>query len=344
MLRFQGGRPTRNYLGRREQFRLLGLFGTLALVLLLMRVVGRATSWAWMFGADAVSLSDAPPPEKVDSRQPARIASAEGADVVRIAPMQKPRAADARETLPGLRRDLFAEVADDTVLRGGAEHDAFYRTLEVLRGTDELDAATPRPVEVSFLQLFRQPEAYRGEWVRLRGVVRRALPVQTTPNDYGVTNLYQVWMQPEGRPDDLLAVDVLQLPPGFPEGEKVNANATVDGVFFKRWAYPAGDGIRSAPLILARTVVWTPATPATVAKQAMDPVNLVLSFLAVFGVAGAVIWIVRTGRRDRQHAAMTKADMERLASLDRGNDVSRMLAELRARETDDRDAPSDSDS
>jgi hypothetical protein len=87
-----------------------------------------------------------------------------------------------------------------------------------------------------------------------------------------------------------------------------------------------------------------PAAPATVAKPTLDPVNLVLSILAVIGVLGAVFWIVRGGRRDRRRDAQELADAERIAELDQGNDVARMLAKLRARETDDRAEPSDSDS
>lgn len=334
MLRFGGKRPTRDYLGRREQFRLLTLFGLLALVVVLMRLAGRPESWNWF---DTIAPRREAPraardDEPIDTRRSA-ISTTDASDVMRIGPTIAPGTGDATESLPGLRRDTFSSVIDDTVLRGGEEHEAFFRTLAVLSGLDERAATTPRPTEVGFVQLFRQPEAYRGEWVRVRGVVRRALPIATPKNEHGVAELRQLWLQPEGRPDDLLAVDVLQLPPGYPQGAEVEAPVTIDGVFFKRWAYHAEDGIRTAPLLLARTVTWTPEPAPSLASDepgSYRAVDIALGVGLVVGLVAVAGWLAR-GKRNIRRESGEPMDLAQLAGQDQGSDVSRMLAELSAR-------------
>lgn len=337
MLHFEGRRPARNYLGRREQWRLMSLFGMLALVLVLMRIAGREQAWQWMFNGEPtdVNVDAVVPSDRIDSRRPVRSTTADVPDAVRIQPAPIASVDGTKEVLPGLRKDLFANVVDDTVLRGGEEHTAFFRTLSVLSLTDEQDAALPVPIEVGFVQLYRQPASYRGEWVRVRGVVRRAMSIAMPRNEEGIENLHQLWLQPEGRPDDLLAVDVLHLPAGFPTGEAVKAPVTVDGVFFKRWAYPAQDAIRTVPLVLARTVVWTPLvseSPVEVIEYRRG--EQVLAAIAVLCIGGVVLFLIRSGRdRSRRDSQSVAPDFGQLAALDQGSDVARMLAEVRERES-----------
>ncbi len=343
MLQFNGRRPTRNYLARREQWRLLTLFGMLGLVLVLMRMAGREQSWVWLFGEEAASTSAQAPAEPVDSV----LASGPATDVPDAVRMPRLNSSDAvtpKHLLPGLPRELYASVVDDTVLRGGDEHEAFFQTLAVLGKTDELDASLPKPLDVSFVQLHRQPESYRGEWVRVRGIARGAFPVAIPKNTHGIETLQQLWLQPEGRPDDLLAVNVLQLPPGFPTGKALQAEVTIDGVFFKRWAYQSQDNvIRTAPLLLARTVVWTPPAPTGISTPTeFSRLDMALAASAVALVFGVVVFIVRSGRRDVSPANATAPDFQQMAEQDAGNDVARMLTKLRERELADETSPKSS--
>jgi len=335
MLHFQGRRNARNYLAQREQWRLLSLFGMLALVLVLMRFAGREQSWAWLFPAQPADEAPTSSPEPVDSVLPEK--SAEVPDAVHMPPAGTSVQVAPKRLLPGLPQTLYAQVVDDTVLRGGDEHEAFFQTLAVLAKTDEQDASLPQPLEVSFVQLHRQPKPYRGEWVRVRGVARGAFPVDIPNNEHGVAELHQIWLQPEGRPDDLLAVNVLQLPPGFPTGESIEARVAVDGVFFKRWAYRAHDAIRTTPLVLARTVVWTPAAAtAQPSAPALSPLQLAVGVSAVVFVGLVAFVFLRGGRRrSASDFASLAPNYQKLAQLDAGGDVSRMLAELRARELAD---------
>src|SRR5690606_8674716 len=110
----------------------------------------------------------------------------------------------------------------------------------------------------------------------------------------------------------------------------------IDGVFFKRWAYQAQDRkIHTTPLLLARTVVWTPPAPAGIAAPtAFSRLDLALAASAVALIAGVVGYIVRGGRRVVA-SAKTAPDFQHLAEQDAGNDVARMLKNLRERELAD---------
>jgi hypothetical protein len=112
---------------------------------------------------------------------------------------------------------------------------------------------------------------------------------------------------------------------------------TIDGVFFKRLAYPAQDKkIRTAPLLLARTVVWTPPAPTGIPTPAeFSPLDMALAGTAVALVIGVVVLIVRGGGRPVAPTTATTPDFHLLAEQDAGNDVARMLTNLRERELAD---------
>jgi hypothetical protein len=192
--------------------------------------------------------------------------------------------------------DGEAEVADDRALAAvrdntpfqQQERDAWYGLFRTLRDHDDR-WLSEHATRVTFVQLDRQPHAYRGELVSLRGIVRmvaqRAEPVASS----GIAHYYQVWLQPHDQPDSLVVAYCLELPPEFPTGNKLEEPAVLNGYFFKRWAYQAQDGIRTVPLLLARSIEWRrhkPATPpaAIRLKPALATIALVLvtALLAVW--------------------------------------------------------------
>jgi hypothetical protein len=60
---------------------------------------------------------------------------------------------------------------------------------------------------------------------------------------------------------------------------------TFTGYLFKRWAYGARDGIRTAPLILAKRPTWQPTPPLISSERpslgVMAAVVLVIALLAI---------------------------------------------------------------
>jgi hypothetical protein len=287
---------TPNYLGRREQWRLLFLVLSLGLVMLLIGQAGRAERWQWLWAAGG------------------NVARDDGAVMPRAA--KAPARPGGPELLfPGVRAELLRDVRDDTPFRSD-EADAFYHLLGILADTpaEAIDQASTGHVTRS--QLFAQPREYRGDLVSIRGVLRRGSRLQAAANDYGIGEFFQLWIQPADEADPMVAW-CLEPPRGLAGRMRPNETADFDepielsGFFYKRWAYLAGDGIRTAPLILARNVHWEPPPAARPAEPAAD-MGISSAVLLAFGLSLAVVLLIvaRTPRRARCAFGKPAADLE----------------------------------
>lgn len=154
------------------------------------------------------------------------------------------------------------EIRDDMVWRPAEQH-AWFRLFETLIELNEQQLQEQSLGEASFVQLFRQPNEYRGKIVTTRGRVELAYKVSAPKNDIGIEAYYVFWLRPLDSSDSPIVAYALELPPDFPavgEGHTaLREDLTFTGYFVKRWAYGAKDGIRTAPLLLAKVPVWHPA-------------------------------------------------------------------------------------
>jgi hypothetical protein len=290
-MRFQPRQSTPNYLGRREQRRLLTIVILLGLVFFLMQQARKPANWHWFVALNNPGAGgQAEPGQAIDTRlQPLAEAPQEPGTIQ--LPAQKP-ARPAAEYFAGVKPELLEAVRDDTVFRG-AEHEAFFHLLETLHRTDQrtLDAASRGPT--AFVQLYQQPDEYRGKLVTIRGAARGVFQYAAARNDYGIEKYYQVWIQPNDNPSLPLVIYVLDLPAGFPIADHMHEEVELTGFFFKRWAYRAQDAIRSAPLLLAKTVNWKPPPVANT-----EPVRLAVLggiVLCASLIAGIVVWMALHG-------------------------------------------------
>lgn len=230
-----------------------------------------------------------------------------------------------QQTLAELQEVLDAaalsEVRDDSVFRS-AELQAWFRLLEQLdrRSLDQLEQdAVGR---VGFLQLFKQSSQYRGQLVTVRGSAQLGYRVRAPKNAYGIDEYYVFWLRPAGGPNSPIAVYALEAPPGFPQLKDkdldrgttpLNEEVAFTGYFFKRWAYRAHDGLRIAPLILAKTPRWT--APAPVHRyDPTDPLTLAMCLLGAMAVAAVVaLGAYWQGQRRSSKERGYRASAERLA-------------------------------
>lgn len=157
------------------------------------------------------------------------------------------------------------EIRDDSFWRPG-EQDAWFRWFEILQQTDPSRLRHESTGQVGFLQLFKQSAEYRGKVVTIRGTARLAYRVRAPRNIHGITGYVVYWVKPVGGPNSPIVVYALETPEGFPEVKDkdrdratttLNEDVAFTGFFFKRWAYPGQNGLQTAPLILARSPVWT---------------------------------------------------------------------------------------
>ncbi len=257
----------------------------LAVVLVLMQQARQPGMWRWLFAPGGQAASD----QQIDTRLSEQVPppSRQG-PVVRIARAGEPAAEpeEKKEFFPGVRPELLAKVRDNTIWRG-AEHDAFFHLLQLLRQTPEKQLWAKAQRNVSFVQLFRQPEVYRGRLVYLRGRVRRAVWENAPPNKYGIERFALLVLQTDDHPMDPTLVYVLELPPGFSPGLEIDEPVELVGFFYKRKAYLAQDTLRTAPLVLAKTFRWRPPRAAAPAEE--FPWQTLLGFAAAAAVVALAV-------------------------------------------------------
>jgi hypothetical protein len=180
--------------------------------------------------------------------------------------------APQQATLMELQRLLddlaLADIRDNTVIRS-VEGDAWFRFFEQLQATSPSSLKAAAIGRIGFLQLFKQPQVYRGKLVTVRGDVRLGYRVAAQANHGGIEGYYVYWLKPAGGPNRPMVIYALETPPGFPAladkelGQpptELDEPAEFTGYFFKNWAYPAQDNTRLAPLLLARAPEWQPVT------------------------------------------------------------------------------------
>lgn len=213
--------------------------------------------------------------------------------------------------------DAFAlkKVADDTVMRP-ADHQLLFRYL-----AEPLPVSKEAQSSITFLELVKQPEAFRGKPITIRGRVKEVSRQAASKNRNGITDIYIYFLMLEGGPTSPIRVMSALPPEGFPkilepDGEtrqKMQEDIVFQGYFLKRFAYQAKDGDRVTPLILTHQPTWLPTK--TLREQREDepfindvmfsvPVVVVLSFAIV-----AVVYFLAFHKRKQAEANAPSAEL-----------------------------------
>jgi len=229
-----------------------------------------------------------------------------------------PRAVAGEGRFAGVRADLLDDVRDDYPFRFD-ERDAWFGLLAVLRDTDPAVLRRASLGRVTYVQIFEQPDVYRGRLVSVRGIVRRAHRVPAPKNDLGFDHYYQTWITPQDSPSNVLVVYCLNLPEGFPTGVELEESVELVGFFFKRWVYQAQDKLRTAPVVLAGSLVWQPKPQAVERQVDDDPLSVVMLFviagLFAVSVTAYVYCRNRGGKRRESGDSLDAAVIELPAAV-----------------------------
>jgi hypothetical protein len=294
MLDFRRNSQHRNDLARQGQRRVMALVLMLGITVILIGQVRDPTFWR------RLDRMFTPPQERadgnsIDNRLETAAADSSFPDRFVIARDREPvaAAADGDQFFPGVESADLSAVRDDAPSTRN-EQACLLRLLDILQQTDSKSLGKASLGPVSYAQLFRQPDQYRGRLVSISGIVRRVERLDVFPNKYGIKQYYQTWLWPSDNPAAPIVVLCLNLPPGFPTEPTIAEQAEVTGFFFKRWAYQAQDSFRTAPTLLARGLRWQkqPAISpvATAATVEAWPVSLVVGVSAL--VAMLIAWYV----------------------------------------------------
>jgi hypothetical protein len=261
----------------------------LGAVLLLMRQVQQPATVEFLgqvFGSSAAEgdSSDSPPPgESTDS-----LKTPTDSGVIR-----KPASGGA-----------WSAVKDNATFVP-AEQEAWFLLWDEVARTPVKELNRQAAGPVTYAQLVNQPKVYRGLPVRVRGRVLRESVKPAPENSLGIGEYHQLVLAPLGGGDWPVMVYVRELPEDFPRGDGLKVDLSVVGLFFKNWSYPYEGGMGLAPVIVADTIDWKPASaPAAPAASPLSTKGIWMAGAAALMAAIGFTSLVM--RRTRRPAAEVK--------------------------------------
>lgn len=267
-----------------------------------------------------------PPGEPQVDTLIARVAEpADEEGVVVLASDEPPVEADAAP-LSASPRSL-AKVRDATFFRQ-ADEDAWFESFLTLRGYD--GRSLPPPRDVGFTEIFGQPGSFRGRAVRMRGTLHRLERRRAPPNDYGIDAYWQGVLEPAGGPASPVLIHFLEVPEGMPAGLEIREPVVVSGCFLKNLAYQATDGVRLAPLLLARGPERQPVVAGDSGRSVWDLSLGVIGVVTMLGIVAAIavgFALVGRGRRRAAAAAGLDATLAEVEPVSIAESLRRMAAD-----------------
>jgi hypothetical protein len=184
-------------------------------------------------------------------------------------------------------------LTDKDSLRA-AEMPAYWRLVDWERQQtfEQLDKRGRR--DLVFTHLWEHPERYRGQLVRLKLNIRRAIAtdadVQGKARDLKRT--YEAWGWTDESHNPYVVV-LTSLPDNFPLGYSIDENVVFDGYFLKLMRFEAGDGKQHAAPLLIGQLSWRPRTMPPM------PFNPAWAGYFVLGGLAVVMLVVRMTFRMR---------------------------------------------
>jgi hypothetical protein len=234
---------------------------------------------------------------------------------------REPTSLDGGETVNPL---LLKSITDNSIGIRFEEKDAYFRILELARQTplaeQEVFArdlrefrrlenpryAKRKPDQFpAFVDLFQNPDVYRGRPVSLHGVMRRLTKFDPGPNARGIQDAYEGWVYTDDSQSNPAVVIFLSKPDGLKVGGDLNEEVRLTGYFFKMYGYEAHDVARKAPLLLAGAVEWKPAKPPYTPMKLGPEVYLLITLVIL--VLGFVMW---QGNRREMTSAIHPAEAD----------------------------------
>ncbi len=154
----------------------------------------------------------------------------------------------------------------------------------------------------TFADLHRNPEAYHGRLVTLRGHLRRLISSPAGENAHGLQQLHEAWLYVDGAQQNPVVVVSTELPPNIPTGSEILVDfVSATGYFFKRYGYEDRSGqSRFSPLILAQRLEWV-ARPSRVKWVSHGTMFGLTVGTAV--VVGVWLWIASRSRRSARRGS-----------------------------------------
>ncbi|MBT6157480.1 MAG: hypothetical protein HOL01_12125 [Planctomycetaceae bacterium] len=326
-MRFHSRRPSTSHFAKRAQTRILRLIGLLVLVMIAVKMAGRASFWGWMFPDPNNGVISQPvmPPETVDKNKykvklDAGPKLAQGEFIAAadpVAPDVEKAAEEASADSLEFDPELLATVEDNTMSIRPVEADAYYAVLAKARDLPAETLEKHADADISFAVLMNQSPQFRGKPITIRGEIRRLLPFTAGKNKHEIKDLWEAWLFTEDSGLDPYRIVCTEIPPGIPraEGLKKAVPVRVTGFFFKIEGYEGRGGLHTAPLLLARTLRWLPPPPVRQNDNGLGPWIVGLVCLTAVGLA-FTFWRISASDRSSQTRNFHRYNEPRPEALD----------------------------
>lgn len=185
-----------------------------------------------------------------------------------------------------------------------SERECFYQLLSVMKKADfaALMEQTNQKEPYSVVPLFNEPLSMRGKLIALEGTARRAVAVVVQEPDveqrFGIKQFYEVAIYTADSQQNPLLFNLLELPPGFPQGESINAHVRIPGTFLTGFYYrrdPTSHEqlknvkppLQKAPLLIGKSLYHYPEKRVT---QSPNSWLFALAITAAVAVLVVVFW------------------------------------------------------
>lgn len=266
---------SRRLTGRRDGRRLVTMICMLLLLGMMISHTSKPETWQWLVEDAAIAqefreIKVSPEPKAApDAKKP-----------VTETLIPNPTDQDPEEWTAA--QDQFRDILDKQPINV-EDMPSYWRLFRWSRAQSQ-DELLKRSVKNPFYtQIWETPAKNRGKPYTLKLYVKRVLSHEPEENSAGVKKVYELWGVTEESRGNLFVVVTDQLPPGFPEGDKVEEIALFTGYFLKILGYQAFDAQRGAPLLVGKIK----ANPARQGGAKKPPVAQDMMWLTV--VAGMLI-------------------------------------------------------
>ncbi|MCA9054354.1 MAG: hypothetical protein KDA75_10985, partial [Planctomycetaceae bacterium] len=211
-------------------------------------------------------------------------------------------------------------VTDRTDLVGDADIDSYYGLLDYVRQVEPIAlrkaadefreqrwktskfADWPLEEFPLYYDLTQQPAAYRGRPIVLTGHVQLH-HVDHPENDYQIDPVHVAYLYTEDSQHHPARIVFTENPDQIPVGEQATSGVTAVGYFLKLYRYEDRDGkCRFMPLIVTRSLRWTPPRPAQ-----FSLISQLLMAATLLGIIAIVVW----GLRRARHSDAVAREQER---------------------------------
>ena len=297
------------------------LVGTLVIVLMSIFKSAHPKNWAWLNPPPQKQQRPLAPKEeqRIKLLQETLIQQAVGQPVPAAKPQKLAGQKNVQRVEPvqdlRIPKAVFAKINESALFIRHAEGDAYWTVFAKLRDLPQADLEQAALSDVTYTQLFSDPNFYRGRLITLDGELLQLNRLPHHDNAAQIEVVYEGWLRNADSGKNPYVFHCLDKPAGLVEGNKLSEKVTITGYFFKRYQYTAQSGLTyAAPLLLAKRIRWFPVVQR---RAAADPrwVPLLLVGIAIVGLSlgGSIcFFILREQRRSnaqlKRFAAPTISD------------------------------------